>query len=105
MRGLWKSSDRAHSSGTVDIGMTLAYGWKNLLQYQSGSAMLLPRRHRGDYLRELLALREAEKDLLLTEMKSPSTTLMNKKLAFTHYTSVVMDMRKIVRDLSTLGNN
>jgi hypothetical protein len=68
----------------------------------SGSAMLGLRRHRGDYLRQLLASREAEKDSLRVEMKSTSTTPMDKKAAFTRYTSVIMDMRKIERDLNML---
>lgn len=67
--------------------------------------MLLPRRHRGDYLRQLLAIRAAEKDFLRTEMKSASSSPMDKKTAFTRYSSVVMDMRKIVRDLNMLGSN
>jgi hypothetical protein len=65
--------------------------------------MLGLHRHRGDYLRQLLASRKAETNSLRVEMKSPSTTPMNRKAAFTRYTSVVMDMRKIERDLNKLS--
>jgi len=61
--------------------------------------MLILRRNRADYLRNLLTIREAEKHSLRIKMKSVETTQMSKKELFTRYTSVIMDMRKLIREL------